>query len=135
MPEFEVAGAHEFDGALVYWWREGSTDPVVVKIPTRTFEDVFHRPRAADEVRRRLTRPQCALLAESNLEPLGRIIAKEHAALAAGGEAEPRTLTLDAPAIERAGVTLSDSVLEMAARSGWMDPTSGVTVVGDAERT
>jgi hypothetical protein len=114
--EFEVQGAHDFEGALVCWWKDGDSIPVIVRIPARTFEAIFKRPR--------LTRRQCSLLAEGNLEQVARIAAKEHAAAAEAGE-EPLTLALDAAAIERGGAKLSDSVLEIDAGSGWLDPVGG----------
>ena len=117
--EFQVQGRHEFEGALIYWWKDGGTVAVITRVPTRTFEDLFNRPRATDAERRRLTQQQCTLLAESNIEELARVIAREYAARTSDGEG-PRALELTAADIERSGEKLSDSVLDTAARSGWV---------------
>ena len=115
---FQVQRQDRFEGALVYWWRDGKTAPITVRIPTRTFEDIFHRPRAADDERRRLTQAQCDLLAVSNLGQLGRVIEQVHAE-ATAKKRDERRLEVHAADIEHSGERLSDSVLDADANSGW----------------
>jgi len=120
--DFRVVEQSRLNGAVVHVEAEGRL--FVTRIDTTVFEEYFGRPRINDDPRRRLTKRECNLLATSNLEVLASLIqakvdAGDYGKI--GGDPHP-VVELTLADLRNSPTRLSDRILDVADRSGWMGP-------------
>lgn len=118
---FRIVEQSRLEGAVVYV--EGDGQLFVTRIDATVFEDYFGRPRIGDHPRRRLTKRECNLLATANLKLITPLIqAKVDAGDYGKVDAEPHpVIELTVADLGRSPTRLSDRILDVADRSGWMD--------------
>ena len=129
---FRVIEQSRLDGGVVHV--EAGRQLFVTRIDTAVFEDYFGRARIGDDPRRRLTKRECNLLATANLELLAPLIqAKVDAGDYGTIGADPHPvveLTLDD--LRKSPTRLSDRILDIADRSGWVGANARVERIAGA---
>lgn len=117
---FRVVEQSRLDGAVVYV--EADRQLFITRIDTTVFEDYFGRPRISDDPSRRMTKRECNLLATTNLKLLAPLIqAKVDAGDYGKVPTEPHPVVeLTLADLRRSPTRLSDRILDVADRSGWL---------------
>lgn len=120
--DFRVVEQSRLDGAVIHV--EAGRRLFVTRIDTTVFEAYFGRPRSSDDPKRHLTKRECNLLATSNLGVLAPLIqTKVDAGDYRRNGDEPRPVVeLTLADLWSSPTRLSDRILDVADRSGWMGP-------------
>jgi len=117
---FRVVEQSRLEGAVVYV--KADRQLFITQINTTVFEYYLGRPRIGDDPSRRMTKRECNLLATANLKLLTPLIQVKVDAAAYGKIAtEPHPLVeLTLTDLRRSPTRLSDRILDVGDRSGWM---------------
>lgn len=117
---FRVVEQSRLEGAVVYV--EAERQLFITRIDTTVLEDYFGRPRIGDDPSRRMTKRECNLLATANLKLLAPLIqAKVDAGDYGNVATEPHPVVeLTLADLRRSPTRLSDRILDVADRSGWI---------------
>ena len=120
--DFRVVEQSRLDGAVVHV--EAGRRLFVTRIDATVFEAYFGRPRISDDPKRHLTKRECNLLATSNLRVLAPLMQTKIDAgdyVRIGDEPGP-VVELTLADLRSSPIRLSDRILDVADRSGWMGP-------------
>jgi hypothetical protein len=119
--DFRVVEQSRLDGAVIHV--EAGLRLFATRIDATVFEEYFGRPRG-DDPKRHLTKRECNLLATSNLRVLAPLIqAKVDAGDYVSVDDEPHPVVeLTLADLRNSPTRLSDRILDVADRSGWMGP-------------
>jgi hypothetical protein len=119
---FRVVEQSRLEGAVIYV--ESDRQLFITRIDTAVFEDYFARPRVGADPSRRWTKRECNLLATANLKLIEPLIqAKVDAGDYGKVDTEPHpVIELTVADLVRSPTRLSDRILDVADRSGWLDP-------------